>query len=30
VEDYRKNPQRYAEYFMGLWESDAEEGEPAS
>ena len=29
VEDYRKNPQRYEEYLMGLWESDAEEGESA-
>lgn len=24
VEDYRKHPDRYAEYFMGLWEADAE------
>ncbi|MDX1493844.1 MAG: hypothetical protein R3253_07295 [Longimicrobiales bacterium] len=28
VEDYRKHPQRYEEYFMGLWESELrEEGE---
>ncbi|MDA0327525.1 MAG: hypothetical protein O2958_00735 [Gemmatimonadetes bacterium] len=24
VEDYRLHPQRYEEYFMGLWESESE------
>ncbi len=24
VEDYRQHPDRYEEYFMGLWESEAE------
>lgn len=24
VDDYRKHPQRYEEYLMGLWESDAD------
>ena len=24
VEDYRQHPHRYEEYFMGLWESEAE------
>ena len=25
ADDYRTHPERYEEYFMGLWESDAEE-----
>lgn len=25
LEDYRAHPELYEEYFMGLWESDAEE-----
>ena len=25
VVDYRAHPERYQEYFMGLWESDVEE-----
>ncbi len=24
LEDYREHPERYDEYFMGLWESEAE------
>lgn len=27
VEDYRAHPDRYEEYFMGLWESDAPSAE---
>ena len=26
AEDYRRNPDRYEEYFMGLWESETEGG----
>ena len=27
VEDYKKHPDRYEEYFMGLWKDDVESGE---
>jgi hypothetical protein len=27
VEDYRSHPDRYEEYFMGLWESDVTDSE---
>lgn len=26
VEDYRRYPEQYEEYFMGLWEADADTG----
>jgi hypothetical protein len=26
VEDYRRHPEQYEEYFMGLWEADADAG----
>jgi hypothetical protein len=30
AEDYRAHPDRYEEYFMGLWETDADRSEDTS